>query len=220
MTRSTMLRAGATAALAGALLAACGGTGTASPSAAPSVEAPSIAESPAGSPDIAGESPSASAAASPSASPSGAAVSPGTRVVQVYGLEGGFQNLPIDPTPGTVLTFRNVGSEAHELVILRRNDDAGEDQTFASILEDPTTFDPAALMDFVTVVGVLAADPGQEAQGQIELTETGDYLAVDLLPQGTATAPASPDPMAIPSGVPNAAAGTIGTFTVIEPEAS
>ena len=72
----------------------------------------------------------------------------------------------------------------------------------------------------MTVVGVLAADPNSEATGQIELTEPGDYAVVDLLPKGTTTAPASPDPMAIPTGVPNVADGMWTTFTVIEPEAS
>jgi hypothetical protein len=216
MTRTTIVRLGASLALAGVTLAACGGAGTAtSPSTAASPAAPA-AESPAASSDLQGESasPAASAAASPSAS--AAAVDPGVRTVQVYAVEGGFQNPPVDPTPGTVLTFRNLGTEAHEMVVLRRNDDATEEQAFTEL----DKLNPADLLKFVTVVGVLAADPGQEAQGQIELTQTGDYAIVDLLAQGTMTAPASPDPLAIPTGVPNVATGMWTTFTVIEPEAS
>ena len=209
MTHSSLARLGATVALAGLTIAACTGTGTASPaaSAVPStgIESPSA---------------SASAAASPvesaSASASAAAASPAARTVEVYAIDGGFQNPPIDPTPGTVLTFRNLGTEAHEMVVIRRNDDATDKQTF----DDLTKVQPADLMKFVTVVGVLAADPGQVAEGQVEITQAGDYAIVDLLAKGTTTAPASPDPMAIPAGVPNVVNGMWTTFTAIEPEAS
>jgi hypothetical protein len=211
MTRSTLSRLGLTFAVAGAVVAACagGGTTTTSPSTATSAE-PSVVASESASASTTTESPSASASA---VTPSG---SPAARTVQLYAIDGGFQNPPVDPTPGTVLTFRNVGTEAHEMVVLKRNADATEEQTF----EDLSKVDPADLMKFVTVVGVLAADPNSEATGQIVLTEPGDYAVVDLLAKGTTTAPASPDPMAIPSGVPNVADGMWTTFTVIEPEAS
>jgi hypothetical protein len=214
MTRSTLTRLGLTFAVAGAVVAACAGGGTtASPSAATSA-APSVAASESASASATTASPSASASA---VVPSG---SPAARTVQIYAIDGGFQNPPVDPTPGTVLTFRNLGTEAHEMVVVRRNDDATEEQTFTAIAEDLTKLDPTTLMEWVTVVGTLAADPGQEAEGQIVLTETGDYAVLDLLATGTMTAPASPDPMAIPSGVPNVTTGMFTTFTVIEPEAS
>jgi plastocyanin len=210
MTRSTLTRLGLTFAVAGAVLAACaGGATTTSPSAATSAE-PSVAASESASASAMTESPSASASA---AVPSG---SPAARTVQIYAIDGGFQNAPIDPTPGTVLTFRNLGTEAHEMVVIKRNADATDKQTF----EDLSKVDPADLLKFITVVGVLAADPNSEATGQIELTEPGDYAIVDLLAKGTTTAPASPDPMAIPTGVPNLADGMFSTFAVIEPEAS
>jgi hypothetical protein len=209
MTHSSLARLGATIALAGLTLAACNGTGTASPaaSAVPStgIESPSASASAAASP-----------VESPSASASAAAASPAARTVEVYAIDGGFQNPPIDPTPGTVLTFRNLGTEAHEMVVIRRNDDATDKQTF----EDLSKVQPADLMKFVTVVGALAADPGQVAEGQVEITQAGDYAIVDLLAKGTTTAPASPDPMAIPTGVPNVVNGMWTTFTAIEPEAS
>ena len=212
MTRSTLTRLGLTFAVAGAVLAACaGGTTTTSPSAATSAE-PSVAASESASASATTASPSASASAS-AAAPSG---SPAARTVQIYAVDGRFQNAPIDPTPGTVLTFRNLGTEAHEMVVIKRNADATEEQTF----EDLSKVDPADLLKFITVVGVLAADPNSEATGQIELTEPGDYAIVDLLAKGTATAPASPDPMAIPTGVPNLADGMFATFAVIEPAAS
>jgi plastocyanin len=209
MTHSSLARLGATVALAGLTLAACSGTGTASPAASavpsPGIESPSASSSAAASP-----------VASPSASASAAVGSPAARTVEVYAVDGGFQNAPIDPTPGTVLTFRNLGTEAHEMVVLRRNDDATDKQTF----EDLSKVKPEDLLKFVTVVGVLAADPGQVADGQLEITQAGDYAIVDLLAKGTTTAPASPDPMAIPTGVPNVVDGMWTTFTAIEPEAS
>src|SRR5689334_10895107 len=166
MTRTTLARLGVTAAIAGAILAACGGGATTtSPSTAAST-APSTAASESASASATTESPSASASASASAGASG---SPAARTVQMYAIEGGFQNPPIDPTPGTILTFRNLGKEAHELVVIRKNDDATDKQTF----DDLTKVNPADLMKFATVVGVLAADPGQEATGQITLTEPG-----------------------------------------------
>ena len=209
MTSTRLARLGATVALAGVALAACGGGTVASPaaSAAPSTGAASPSASAAASMTV--ESPSASASAS-------AAASPAARTVQIYAVDGGFQNAPIDPTPGTVLTFRNLGTEAHEMVVIRRNDDATKKQTF----DDLSKVSPADLLKFVTVLGVLAADPGQVAQGQLELTQPGDYAIVDLLAKGTTTAPASPDPMAIPTGVPNVVNGMWTTFSVIEPEAS
>ena len=212
MTRSFLLRAGATVAL-GAALAACSGTTTTTPSplaptTAPSVEAPS-------------ESPAASMEASPSAEASGAASfapsgSPEARTIQVQAADTQFMNLPVDPVPGTILTFRNVGQQAHGMWVLLRNPDATKDQTFDKI----ATMKLSDLFKFVTVVGVLAADPGQESQGQIVLDQPGDYAVVDLLPVGTTTAPASPDPSALPSGIPNLTKGLAGTFSVAAPSAS
>lgn len=213
MIRSQLLRLGATVMLAGATLTACGTTAsTASPSASTAVESVEPA-----SPSTPVESPSASAEASPAESPSlEPSGSPEARVVQVQAGDDRFMNAPVDPVVGTVITFRNVGQQAHEMVVLRRNADATDQQTF----DDLAKLNPADLLTFVTVVGVLAADPGQEAEGQIVLDQAGDYAIVDLLAQGTITAPESPDPMAIPSGIPNLAAGLAATFAVTEPEAS
>jgi plastocyanin len=218
MTRSTLLRLGATVAFAGVTLAACSGTSSATASPA-ATTAPTVAASPSTATEStapsteASSSPEASASSPASAGPSG---SPEARTVQVQAGDDRFMNAPIDPTPGTVLTFRNVGQQAHEMVVVRRNDDATAKQTFDNI----SKLNPADLMKFVTVVGVLAADPGQEAQGQITLDQPGDYAIVDLLPVGTTTAPASPDPSAIPSGIPNFTKGLVGTFSVAAPEAS
>src|SRR4051812_32668591 len=224
MTRSTLLRLGATVAFAGATLAACSGTSstTASPAAS---TAPTVAASPSTATESASPSTEASSSSGSSSSPEASASSPASlapsgspeaRTVQVQAGDDRFMNTPVDPTVGLVLTFRNVGQQAHEMVLLRRNDNATAKQTF----DDITKLNPADLMKFASVVGVLAADPGQEAQGQITLDQAGDYAIVDLLPVGTTTAPASPDPSAIPSGIPNLTKGLVSTFSVVAPEAS
>ncbi len=214
MTRTTLLRLGATVALAGVTLAACSGTSSTTPSPvateAPSVEAPSVEASP---------EPSVEASASPEAS-APASVAPGgspeARTVEVEAADTGFMNLPVNPTTGMVLTFRNVGQQAHGMWVLLRNSDATKDQTFDKL----ATMTPADLFKFVTVVGVLTADPGQTASGQIVLDQPGDYAVVDLLPVGTTTAPQSPDPSAIPVGIPNFTKGLAGTFSIAAPEPS
>jgi hypothetical protein len=218
MTRSTLFRLGAGFMLAGAALGACSGTSSTTPSplatSAPSVEAPSTEASTAPSPEAsASASPEASASAETSSAPSG---SPEARTVQVQAGDDRFMNAPVDPVPGTILTFRNVGQQAHGMWVLLRNPDATKDQTFDKI----ATMKPADLFKFVTVVGVLTADPGQEATGQIVLEQPGDYAIVDLLPVGTTTAPPSPDPSAIPAGIPNITKGLATTFSVVAPEAS
>jgi hypothetical protein len=205
------VRLGVAAAFTAAVVGACAGTAPTTPS--PSAEPASVAPV---SPSTPAESPSEAASVAPSEEASVAPASPEARMVQVQAADDRFMNAPVDPLTGTILTFRNVGQQAHEMVVLRRNDDATDKQTF----DDLTKIAPADLLKFVTVVGVLAADPGQEATGQIVLDQAGDYAIVDLLAQGTTTAPASPDPMAIPSGLPNLLKGLAGTFSVAEPEAS
>src|SRR5262245_1172076 len=119
MTRSTLLRLGATVAIAGAALAACTGATTTSPS-------PTAASSPSPEASMA-ESPSPPAEASPSGSPEvsfAPSGSPEARTVQVQAGDDRFMNAPIDPVPGTILTFRNVGQQAHGMWVLLRNADA------------------------------------------------------------------------------------------------
>lgn len=195
-------RLGATAVLVAAFVAACSGaTTTASPS---TVAAPPSAELPSASVPAA---PSESAAASAPAS-----LGPTVRVITVYAYDGKFTNAPVTPVVGDKVAFRNEGDEAHEMVVIRRNADATEKQTF----EDLSKVSPTDLAKFVTVVGVLVAGPHQEATDQITLDQAGDYAIVDLLAKGTTEAPASPDPFAIPTGVPNLASGMFATFSVAE----
>lgn len=208
-----VVRLFATVAMTAALTAACSGTGTSSsaPSSAPTVAASDGASAPA----AASPSASAEAPASPAASPSASAEtgSPAARVVPMFSTDGSYMNAPIDPTPGTILTLRNLGSQAHELRLLRRNDDATDKQTF----DDLSKVSAEKLLTYSTVVGVLSADPNTVATGEIAISQTGDYAIVDFLKVGSTTAPASPDPALIPGADTNYSQGMFTTFVAIEP---
>jgi hypothetical protein len=134
-------------------------------------------------------------------------------MVEMYALDGSFMNAPIDPTPGTILTLRNLGTQAHELRLLRRNDEATDKQTF----DDLSKVKPADLLKFATVVAVINADPNQVSSGQITIDQPGDYAVVDFLKTGTATVPASPDPAMAPEADSNFSKGMFTTFTAIPP---
>lgn len=204
------------AALAAVLFAAC--SSSASSPAAGSVagvtEPASVA-----APSVEASAP-ASAEASPSAAASAAASeeagSPAARMIEMYALDGSYQNPPIDPTPGTIITFRNLGTQAHELRLIRRNDDATDAQTF----EDLSKVKAADLLKFATVVAVLDAAPNAVSDGQITIDQPGDYAVVDFLKTGTAEVPASPDPAMKPDADSNFKDGMFATFTAIEPAAS
>jgi hypothetical protein len=199
------------AALAAVVIAACSNTSsTTAPSVAPATPA-SVAPS---APASAAASPSAeaSAAASPSASAE-AAGSPAVRMIEMYALDGSYLDAPIDPRPGTVITLRNLGTQAHELRLLRRNDDATDKQTF----EDLSKVKPADLLKFATVVAVLQADANTVADGQIVIDQPGDYAVVDFLKSGATAVPASPDPSMAPDADSNYSKGMFTTFTAIPP---
>ena len=201
------------AALAAVLFAACSNTasspaGSVGGVTAPASTAPSVAAS---EPASAAASPSAEAAASPSASAE--AGSPAARMIEMYALDGSYQNPPIDPTPGTIIALRNLGTQAHELRLLRRNDDATDAQTF----EDLSKVKAADLLKFATVVAVLDAAPNTAADTQITIDQPGDYAVVDFLKTGTTEVPASPDPAMAPESGSNYSKGMFTTFTAIEP---
>ncbi len=196
-TASTLL-----AAFAVFVLAGCSG---AAQSASPSVTAsPSASAAPTAaateSPAAASVSPSASASASASA---GA----GLEVVGVdYAYEGIPETLPV----GTVMTFRNGGQEAHEIVLARKN--AGVTTTFEELLAMPEE----ESSKLVTFIGQLMANPGETAEGELTADAAGDYLAICFFPQGWTEIPeGTPDPAAsLPAGAPHFTLGMLQEFTV------
>ena len=73
----------------------------------------------------------------------------------------------------------NTGEEAHEIIILRKND--GVTQTFQELLELPE----GEAQEFVTEVGAaFASTTGASGLGILEL-EPGEHIALCFIPVGT-----------------------------------
>jgi hypothetical protein len=128
------------------------------------------------------------AAQTPSVSPAPVATTeataepdPAAAVLVVSGVEYAFIGLPDVVSVGTVLGFDNPGLEFHEMAIGRIADDS--DATLEELVEmGATAFNDGTLEP----VGEqpLVANPGETAEGTIELLVPGRYLATCLVPQG------------------------------------
>ncbi len=139
------------------------------------------------------------------------------QTVAVNGIDYGYENLPAEVAPGTMLTFTNHSdTEAHELVAFRLPDT--ETRAVAELVQLP----PEELFAMFTgePAMVLIAGPGEEGMpvvGDGSLTEPGRYIIACAIPIGAdpaeIMAPPSSDPAATapegsePSGPPEAAAG-------------
>ena len=205
------LRLFSMAALAAVVIAACSSTSsTTAPSVAPTAPASVAAPS---APASVAPSEAASPSAEASAPASAEAGSPAAKMIEMYALDGSYLDTPITPTPGTIITLRNLGTQAHELRLLRRNDDATDTQVFT----DLSKVKAADLLKFATVVAVLQADANTVADGQIVIDQPGDYAVVDFLKTGSTAVPASPDPAMAPDKTSNYSKGMFTTFTAVPP---
>ena len=110
---------------------------------------------------------------------------------------------------GTIITVENEGTEAHEMVVLRINDDTTEsvDEILALPQEEA--------LKKVTMAGVAFAMPG-ETGGTVSDLEPGKYVAACFVPVGT-----TPEAMAAmesggaePQGEPHFLHGMVQEFTV------
>ena len=183
----------------------------ASPSASASAEAsasPSSSAEPSAS-----ASASAGASGGASAGPSGVAGAD----VTVTGVDYAFAGIPDAVDAGTVLGFRNEGDEVHEMVVVRINDDVA--QTLPELLALPQE----EAMQLVQNVGVAIANPGEDAEETVTLTEEGNYgmicfipLGTTSLPEGSGGPPASGEPLpsGIGSGPPHFTVGMLKQFSV------
>lgn len=161
------------------------------------------------------DSPSASPSESPAASPSG---SPAGDAVEVVGVEYAYEEAPAEVSSGTTFAFRNDGSELHEMVVIRRNDDA------TASFEELLTMPPGEAEQQVSIIGSVFAEPGAAAPDTLTVEQAGDYAMVCFVPVGMVAIPsedpnASPDPAATPVesfGPPHFTQGMLHTFTVTE----
>jgi plastocyanin len=183
----------------------------ASPSASASAEA---SASPSGSAEAsASASASAGASGGASAGPSGVAGADLT----VTGVDYAFAGIPDGVDAGTVLGFRNEGDEVHEMIVVRINDDVA--QSLPELLALPQE----EAMQLVQDVGMAVANPGEDAEETVTLTEEGNYgmicfipLGTTSLPEGSGGPPASGEPLpsGIGSGPPHFTLGMLKQFSV------
>lgn len=106
-----------------------------------------------------------------------------SQIVTVVARDYVFEGMPLSVPAGTTFVLTNEGTEVHEMFIVRRNDDVTE--TWEELLALP---DEEALQR-VTVLGALAALPGETATDTMTAIEEGEYLALCFIPQFTLTGP-------------------------------
>ncbi len=151
--------------------------------------------------------------AAPTAPPTTSAL-PASGSLEVTGIDYAFEGLPASVAAGTTLTFRNGGTEVHEMVVMRRNDDVTK--PFMEILGEGEE----AGRSQVAVLGAAVAPPGQTAQPGVTVGEAGDYAIVCFIPVGTTPGgPAASEPPGAseaPAGPPHFVRGMISEFTVTD----
>lgn len=115
-------------------------------------------------------------------------------LAQDYSFGGIGPEVPAGPT---VINLVNDGTEVHEIVLIRKNDDVTE--SFEELLALPER----QAMRKTTFAGVAFADPGEEGKTVVDL-EAGEYIALCFIPVGT-----TPEVMAEmePGGPPPEGAG-------------
>ena len=132
--------------------------------------------------------------------------------LEVTGVEYKFKGLSGTVPAGTKLTFTNGGKEAHELVLVRVNDD--ETRPLAKLLDLPEK----EVQKVSKVQGVAVAAPGKRGnvvEGDLTVAKPGRYAALCFIPVGTKELPKGPsDKGDKPSGPPHVAKGMVAEFTV------
>lgn len=128
---------------------------------------------------------------------------PSSGAVEVSGVDYRFDGVPASLAAGTSLTFRNVGSEVHEMVVVRRNEDVTT--SFEEILRHGRE----AAQTQVTVLGAAVAPPGGVASEAIALDRPGLYALVCFIPTGT-----KPGASGAPTGPPHFTQGMIHEIVV------
>ena len=104
----------------------------------------------------------------------------GWQQVDVPAKDYAFEGIAAELEAGkTSFEFSNSGTELHELVVIRKNDDTTE--TFEQLLALPE--DEAQTK--TTVAGSAFAAPGEKNVYAIAGLEAGEYMAICFIPEGT-----------------------------------
>ena len=126
--------------------------------------------------------------------------------ISVEGADYSFTGVPDEVPSGRVaVMFSNEGSEAHEIVLARRND--GVTDSFADLLALPEE----EAMSKVTMVGGTFAPVNGSSSLLVADLEPGDYIAVCFVPVGTMMTDDGPTEG---EGAPHLAHGMQQEFTV------
>jgi hypothetical protein len=122
--------------------------------------------------------------------------------ISITATDDAYQGIPATVGSGAVgLTLDNRGREAHQVLIVRINDDVNE--PFSTLLDLP----PDQRAQAATALGSVEVDPGGTGTLFLRLTP-GRYGVGDFLAQGTSSVDSTG------SGEPNYVLGLHGEFTV------
>ncbi len=97
--------------------------------------------------------------------------------IEVTGVDYAYVGLPTTVPAGTTLTFKDEGTEVHEMIVVHVLD---ETTPFEELLAMPPEESGSLSED----AGALFALPGTSADGSITLDTPGRYVALCFVPQG------------------------------------
>jgi plastocyanin len=100
-----------------------------------------------------------------------------TASIEVSGVDYAFVGLPTSVPVGTELTFRNDGTEMHEMAVIHVLDETTPLEELMTMPEEESQ----ALVEFV---GFVSAMPGTSAEDSVTLDAPGRYVALCFIPQG------------------------------------
>ena len=107
----------------------------------------------------------------------------GWQRVDVSAVDYEFKGIPSEPEAGTTsFEFSNDGTELHEMILIRKNDDTEE--TFDELLAMPEE----EARTKTSSVGAAFAEPGEEGVYVVADLTPGEYIAICFIPVGTADA--------------------------------
>ena len=144
------------------------------------------------------------------------------QMVEVDGVDYGFEHLPDSVSAGTMLTFRNTSDEEfHEMIVIRIPDDEQRPVSELALLP-PAESDAIFASTQPALVSVAApGEAGTPVVGDGTLSEPGRYAVVCFIPIGAdpaALREAMESPSSTPpdlgDGPPHITAGMYGELTV------
>ena len=97
--------------------------------------------------------------------------------IEVSGVDYAFVGLPTTVPAGTTLTFKDEGTEVHEMIVVHILDETTPLEELMAMPQEETA-------DLSEDAGFLFALPGQSADGSIMLDTPGRYVALCFVPQG------------------------------------